>query len=88
MKFRKDYNHDAENIFDACGFDEDEFMEFNKTAMMGIIRENAEVSQWIEELDKIMGESDIYRRWIAIALIFFVCEKKFGMNWRANETIH
>ena len=88
MKFRKDYNHNAENIFEACGFDEDEFLEFNKTAMTGIIREGVDVSQWIEDLDHIMGESDLYRRWIAIAIIFFICEKRFGINLRANETIH
>lgn len=88
MKFRKEYDHTSDNIFDACGFDESEFMEFNANAMNGIISDDFSVSKWIEEIDKITGESDIYRRWLAMALMFFVCEKKFGMKRGSDETVH
>jgi hypothetical protein len=88
MKF-KGYNHELDNIFESCGFDESEFLEFNAVVLTTVVSSTTMPSTWIEELDKLIGESDIYRRWAAMCIIFLSCAAVIRKNGVINdETIH
>lgn len=85
-KFKKEYNHQVEDIVEACGFSEDDFEEM---LMRGVEtwEKTERMSVMVEQIEKYAHEydPDTFRRFLIAHFVSYLTLKH---EKNANELIH